>query len=106
LKAENIFSEIPGESGDELFETVIRTEGFKLERIISAGHRSPEGFWYDQEQEEWVILLRGRAGLRFEGEDEILEMNPGDYIHIRAHQRHRIEWTDPAGKTIWLAIHY
>jgi cupin 2 domain-containing protein len=77
-----------------------------MERIISNGHASPDGFWYDQDRSEWVLVLKGRAGLMFEGTGDLIEMNPGDFIHIPAHCRHRVAWTDMTQKTIWLAIHY
>lgn len=77
-----------------------------VERIVSQGHASPGGFWYDQEQHEWVIVLKGKATLRFEADDKLLEMGPGDYLNIPAHKRHRVEWTTPEEPTIWLAVHY
>ncbi len=103
----NIFSKIPECVPNELFEDIITTEHCKIERIVSEGHASPkEGDWYDQEKNEWVMVIRGRAGLRFEGEDEITVMEPGDHIHIPAHRKHRLEWTASEQKTIWLAVHY
>ena len=78
----------------------------KLERIISTGQATPEGEWYDQESPEWVVLLRGEALLLFEGDTEAMRLGPGDYIHIPAHCRHRVEWTHPEQPTIWLALHY
>ena len=76
-----------------------------MERIVSLGHRSPEGFWYDQEANEWVLLIEGAARLRFEGEGP-LEMTAGSFVNIPAHKRHRVEWTDPNQPTIWLTVHY
>ena len=102
----NIFSNIPDSIPKEIFETLLKTEHFKLERIVSAGQATPSGEWYDQDTDEWVILLSGSAGLLFEGDDEVFVMNPGDYVHIPAHRRHRVEWTDVKQKTIWLALHY
>jgi len=90
----------------EVFEILLKTTYFQLERIISSGQATPPGEWYEQDTNEWVILLSGRAGLLFEGEKEVFEMYPGDYVHIRAHQRHRVEWTNSETKTIWLAFHY
>jgi cupin 2 domain-containing protein len=85
---------------------LIETDRFKLERIISAGQATPPGEWYDQDDNEWVILLSGSAGLLFEDDEEVCVMRPGDYVHITAHRRHRVEWTDANQKTIWLALHY
>ena len=66
---------------------------------------SPQGFWYDQEQHEWVVVLSGAAQLRFE-DGETIDMKPGDHVNIPAHRRHRVEWTTPDEPTVWLAIHY
>jgi cupin 2 domain-containing protein len=105
----NIFADIPDDltdMKDELFQTILQTSGFRVERIVSHGHSSPEGFWYDQDENEWVILLKGSAGLLFEYQNDILVLNPGDYLHIERHQRHRVEWTDLKQETIWLVVHY
>ncbi len=102
----SIFSNIPDSFTEEIFETILKTDYFNLERIISMGQATPPGEWYDQDTNEWVILLSGSAGLLFEGDKEVCVMKPGDYVHIPAHRRHRIEWTDPNQKTIWLALHY
>lgn len=102
----NLFSNIPQKISDEIFDAIIQTKNIIIERIISKGHASPKDFWYDQEKNEWVIVLKGHARLRFEEEDEIVEMKPGDYINILAHCKHRVEWTDPDEETIWLAAYY
>lgn len=102
----NIYSNIPTEFQDELFEELIRNSSFKLERIISKGHATPRGEWYDQDRDEWVILLKGSAGLLIEGKDEIVTLKPGDYIHLPAHLKHRVEWTEPGKETVWVALHY
>jgi cupin 2 domain-containing protein len=106
MKPNNIFSRIPYFMQDEISETLLETGHLKLERIISSGQATPEGEWYDQDTEEWVILLSGSAGLLFEDEEEVLIMNAGDYVHIKPHQRHRVEWSDPEQKTVWLALHF
>lgn len=93
-------------AGSELFEYLTGSEKVRIERIISDGQASPEGFWYDQEESEWVMALQGRAGLRFEGEENLLELGPGDWVDIPAHVRHRVEWTDSEEKTVWLAVFY
>ncbi len=79
--------------------------GVRIERIVSAGHASPPGFWYDQPHMEWVALLAGAARLRFEDTAEPLLLKPGDHVAIAAHRRHRVDWTDPAQPTVWLAVH-
>jgi cupin 2 domain-containing protein len=102
----NLFADIPGNLKDELLETVLQASGFRIERIVSRGHCSPAGFWYDQDENEWVILLKGSAGLRFDDQEDALVLHPGDCLHIDRRRRHRVEWTDPDSETIWLAVHY
>ncbi len=100
----NIFSEIPTELSEEIFQTIIESEPIKIERIISKGQKSEDGFWYDQDQSEFVIVLQGSAQLEFE--DKTIDLEKGDYINIRAHQKHRVKWTSPKEETIWLAVFY
>lgn len=104
--AGDLFADIPESLRDELVGTILKTSNIRIERIVSHGHCSPEGFWYDQDEHEWVILLKGSAGLRFEDQSEIITMHPGNYINIEKHRRHRVEWTDSGQETIWLAVHY
>ena len=91
---------------DEAVTALVAAEGFRVERIVSFGHVSPPGFWYDQPEREWVMLVSGAARLRFEDEAEAIELTPGAYVDIAAHRRHRVEWTAPDVPTVWLAIHY
>ncbi len=100
----NLITDLPAHLPDELVQTLITGANLRIERIVSHGHASPEGFCYDQDQHEWVIVLQGAARLRCE--DGIVEMKPGDYLSLPAHQRHRVEWTTPDEPTIWLAVHY
>ena len=100
----NLFTDLPSDFRDELFTTLLDATNVRIERIVSQGHASPEDFWYDQDQHEWVVLLKGAARLRFE--DEIVEMRPGDFVNIPAHKKHRVEWTTPDEPTVWLAVHY
>jgi cupin 2 domain-containing protein len=102
----NLFSNIPNELAAEINDSVLDADNLRIERIVSRGHASPDGFWYDQKQHEWVVLLAGAARLRFESSKEPVEMRPGDYVCIPAHCRHRIEWTSATETTIWLAVHY
>lgn len=78
----------------------------RIERIVSHGHASPDGFWFDQDQHEWVRVLNGEARLRFEGVVQSVEMMPGDFMNIPAHRKDRVEWTTPNEPIIWLAVHY
>ena len=101
----NIYKEIPKDLNQEIIETLISSESIKIERIISNGQASPPGFYYDQCQNEWVILLKGQASIKYESGDEIL-LSEGDYLNIPAHVKHRVEWTMANTKNIWLAIFY
>ncbi len=101
----NFLDQIPESIGDELFENIVTTDHIKIERTISQGHTSPETGWYDQPQNEWVMVLQGKAVLQFEDDTEI-ELSANDYVNIPAHTRHKVKWTDPKQKTVWLAIHY
>ena len=96
----------PGAIEGEWFETLVVGDGFRLERILSRGHATPPGEWYDQVQDEWVTLLSGGAGLLFAGEAEPRILKPGDWVHIPARCRHRVEWTAPGCVTVWLALHH
>lgn len=106
MPSQNLFANLPDNLPEELLDTLVSARGVRIERIVSHGHASPEGFWYDQDTDEWVLLLRGAARLEFQNSDEQLEMAPGECILIPAHTRHRVAWTDPGQPTIWLAVHY
>ena len=106
MKAENLFDGIPAELTEELFTTIHRDGGLRIERIVSHGQFSPEGFWYDQDENEWIILVEGSAAVQFEGEAEPVKLQRGSYLNIPSHARHRVAWTDPNQKTVWLAIFY
>jgi len=105
LALSNIFSQIPSELKEEFFQELISKDGFKIERIISKGHVTQDGEWYDQKSDEWVVVLKGEAILEFENSDKV-RLKDGDYINIPAHKKHRVSWTKPDVETIWLAIHY
>ena len=91
---------------EEWFDEVLRAGLLRVERIVSTGQASPPGFWYDQPQAEWVVLLSGAAELQFEGDAKPRRLQPGDWVNIAAHRRHRVNWTDPDQPSVWLAIHY
>ena len=101
-----LLADIPVELPQEIFETICVSDTVKIERIVSGGHASPSGFWYDQERSEFILILQGSAGLKFENERDIVVLKKGDYLNISAHVKHRLEWTDPTCATIWLAVHY
>jgi cupin 2 domain-containing protein len=100
----SLFTDFTSQLPDELVTSLLDAGNVRIERIVSRGHVSPKDFWYDQDQHEWVVVLKGSARLRFE--DETLEMRPGDFVNIPAHKKHRVEWTTPDEPTIWLAVHY
>ncbi len=102
----NLAANIPAQLTEEIHQELLAGTGYRVERIVSLGHASPPGFWYDQPTPEWVLLVQGAARLRFEGEEQPCELGPGDYVYIRAHQRHRVEWTDARTPTVWLAIYH
>ena len=106
VAAGNLLADLPRALADEEVATLAASEHMRLVRVVSTGQASPEGAWYDQAEAEWVVVLCGRAGLRFEGEDADRELGPGDYVHIPAHARHRVAWTAPDTPTVWLALHY
>ena len=89
---------------EELFETIIPDNGVLIERIISSGQTSPHGFWYDQERDEWVLLLQGEAILQWEDNRET-KLLAGEWVFIPAHTRHRVEYTSIQPPRIWLAVH-
>ena len=101
----NVFAVIPGELDTELLEVIAESPAFRLERIVSLGHATPPGEWYDQERDEWVVLVSGAARLAFEGEDAERALAPGDWVWIPAHVRHRVTWTHPSQPSVWLALH-
>lgn len=104
--ATNLFADLPGRLPEELITTLHEAANIRIERIVSHGHASPPGFAYDQPRHEWVILLQGAARVCFEDGGDAVAMNPGDFLYIPAHRRHRVQWTAPDQATIWLAVHF
>jgi cupin 2 domain-containing protein len=97
-----LFAALPPPGPDEHFDTLLDHPAARIERIVSHGHASPPGFWYDQPGGEWVMLVSGRAELAFD-DGERLALNAGDWAFIPAHRRHRVEWT--SADAVWLAVH-
>lgn len=106
METGNEFDAISENLPQEITQTLLEREGIRIERIVSTGQASPPGFWYDQPEHEWVMLLAGSAGLEIEEEGEVRTLKPGDYLLLSAHQRHRVAWTDMQTETIWLAIFF
>jgi cupin 2 domain-containing protein len=102
----NLFSTLADAGAAEHVDALLTRPGLRIERIVSHGQASPPGFWYDQPEAEWVLVLAGAARLRFADEAETRILGPGDWVDIAPHRRHRVEWTDPAVATVWLAVFY
>lgn len=100
----NIFSDMPNHSSEESFQDILKNPKLKLERIVSKGHTSPENFWYDQDEDEWVIIFQGSAILEFETHK--VNLTAGDHILIPKHVKHRVKWTNPDQETIWIALFF
>lgn len=105
IETGNLFDGLPETLSEEQFSTLVAGGGCRLVRIVSTGQASPVGFWYDQDEAEWVVVLRGRARLLIEGDAAPHDLRAGDHVMIPAHVRHRVEWTDPDQPTVWLALH-
>lgn len=102
----NLFDKIPQSLPREFVEVMAEGKDVTIERIVSRGHVTPEGEWYDQVRNEWVVLLTGAATINIEDKKELVHLKPGDSLHLPAHLRHRVEWTDPDQDSLWIAIHY
>lgn len=100
----NLFADIPSHLPEELSEVLLRADGVRVERIVSRGHNSPDGFWDEQLEDEFVVLVDGQATLQIDGEDAPRALSRGDWILLPAGLRHRVEWTTPERDTIWLAV--
>jgi cupin 2 domain-containing protein len=105
LRTGNLFASVPARLEEEETTLLAELPGARIERIVSTGQASPPGFWYDQDQTEWVIVLAGSASLLIGGEAEPRILAPGDWVEIPPHVRHRVEWTDADEPTVWLALH-
>lgn len=104
---DNMFSQLPAQPPEqEWFQTLLQRPGIHIERIVSFGHASPPDFWYQQTQDEWVLLLSGSAQLRFADEAQARTLQPGDFVEIAAQRRHRVDATASGQASVWLAIHY
>lgn len=102
----NLLGNIPEQLPEELFETLIDGRRFRLERIVSRQHATPEGQWYNQPDDEWVLLVCGSAELQFAEPGRSVNLVAGDYLLIPAHCRHRVIATDQDRDTVWLALHF
>jgi len=105
LEFGQLLQALPSAEAGEVLDTLLARDGIRIERIVSHGQSTPEGEWYDQKEDEWVVVLRGAAKLLLEGEAAPRELNPGDFIYLPAGRRHRVSWTTVDEPTVWLAIH-
>lgn len=106
LDGGNLFVGLPDKPlQEEKFDVLFSRPDIKIERIISTGQRSADDEWYDQTDDEWVVLLSGAARLRIEGEAQDRQLAPGDWLLLPAHCRHRVTWTQENPATVWLAVH-
>jgi len=106
MEVSSILADIPGELPNELFSLLFQNKQLKIERIVSKGQCDTKEQWYDQDSDEWVILLQGAAILEFFDPAEKKSLSAGDYLLIPAHVKHRVDWTHPEKESIWLAIHF
>ena len=101
-----LLSDLPQKLSAEQFDQLVQGKHFRLERIISTGQVTPNEQWYDQDEDEWVLLLSGSAKLEFSPSQETISLESGDAVHIPAHTRHRVCQTHPTEPTVWLALHF
>ncbi len=106
MNGDNLYQQLPTDLSAEFFQTLAENNGIRIERIVSNGHCSAPGVWYDQAQNEWVAVLKGEARLRFERDNRLVHLTEGGYVNIPAHEKHRVEWTVENAETIWLAVFY
>ena len=102
METKNLFANLSSAQSGEEFLTLFDNANVKIERVVSHAHASPAGFWYDQEGDEWVAVLRGTAILEFAGGEQV-ELKAGDYLTIARHVQHRVARTSE--ETVWLAVH-
>lgn len=104
----NMFDDIPNDKKSEKFFEILKKENIKIEKIVSNGQKSIENFWYDQKENEFILLLQGEAILEVIEDNDIkkIELKVGDYLDIKAHIKHRVAYTSESKPTVWLAIFY
>ena len=101
----NLFTSLPDHLDHEQVEELLNQPNVKIERILSKGQTSPETGWYDQDENEWVVVLQGSGEITFEDGGKV-QLKPGDHINIPAHRKHKVSWTDSENVTVWLAVFY
>ncbi len=101
----NILSSLPDNIDTEIFEDLVHSDHIRIEKILSKGHSSPDIGWYDQDENEWVLVLKGSGVVVFDDGNKVT-LEKGDYLSIPAHKKHKVSWTDPNTVTVWLAVFY
>ncbi|MBK1782623.1 cupin domain-containing protein [Advenella sp. WQ 585] len=101
----NLFEQLPRVTGQESFDDLLAVPGLRIERIVSYGQASPPGFWYEQDWDEWVMVLQGTATLQIEEKEDLVTLRKGDHYWLPAGCRHRVAFTAKDEATIWLAVH-
>jgi cupin 2 domain-containing protein len=101
----NLLTSLPDHLNHEQVEELLNQPNVKIERTLSKGQTSPETAWYDQDENKWVVVLQGSGEITFEDGGKV-QLEPGDYINIPAHRKHKVSWTDPENVTVWLAVFY
>ena len=104
--AHNIYHDLPTGLKNERFTELLNTPGVRIETIVSQGHTTPKDEWYDQESDEWVLVLKGAAQITLQGCNTCIDLKPGDHLHIPAHIKHRVSWSSDTEPTLWLAVHF
>lgn len=102
---DNLLADLPQEAQEEIVDVLVNARNCRIERIVSTGQSSPDGFWYDQVESEWVLVLAGSGGIEFNDGTE-LNLGAGDFVNIPARKKHRVKWTASNEPTVWLAIFY
>jgi cupin 2 domain-containing protein len=101
----NLYSGLPEILPTEITDVLVKSQNVRIERIVSQGHSSPETGWYDQDDNEWVVVLQGAGTIQFDDNSKVT-LQSGDHINIPAHKKHKVAWTDPDQSTVWLAVFY
>ncbi|MDA8745145.1 cupin domain-containing protein [Rubripirellula amarantea] len=102
----NLHADLSIKGTQERVDVLAANGRIRIERIVSLAHQSPEGFWYDQDEDEWVAVLSGAAIIEFDDDGTVVRLQVGDWLQIPAHRRHRVTWTTPDEPTVWLAVFY
>ncbi|UTM60252.1 cupin domain-containing protein [Photobacterium sp. CCB-ST2H9] len=106
VNVQDLLADIPENLPEELFQNLLVSSHLRVERIVSRGHQTPAGDWYDQDENEWVLLIQGEAELVFDDSRPPVHLKAGQSVFLPAHCRHRVNWTAEGEHTIWLAIFF